>query len=326
MRVLVHSAWGEGRAVEQLVRSAALDRFRVHSLTTDPLEADVILFAETVHFEDPTWRTVRTHPYLARYREKCFLYNEADHPWCVLPGLYCSMPRRAFQPARQKAFGYLYTMNEQVRGPSPAIERRWLYSFIGSANHESRRRILRLRDARALLEDTSTFNIWLPVEPGERERRERRYAEVMQASLFALCPRGAGTSSYRLYEAMKLGIAPVVVGDEWVAPEGPAWHTFLLRVAEAEVARLPELLRGREAEALERGKRARRAWEEHFAPEVQFHRAAEACGELLKLRRVPESVARYRPSVERARTTVHRWLHEGKMYLRARLRASRPGR
>jgi len=319
MKVLVTSAWGQGRSVEELLRCAELDRFGVHTLTQNPAEAEVILFAETVHFDDPAWRTVKRHPYLARYREKCFLYNEADEPWCVLPGLYCSMPRRAFQPRRQKAFGYLYTMNDKVGGAA-GPERRWLYSFIGAANSAARRRILRIRDARAVLEDTSAFNIWLPMEPEERERRERRYAEVMQGSLFALCPRGAGTSSYRLYEAMRTGVAPVLVSDEWVAPDGPDWGGFMLRVREADVARIPEVLRGREAEAVERGVRARVAWEQYFAGDVKFHRAVEACRELLRLRRIPESVAQYRPSFEHVRSTVHRWLHEGRMYMRQRLK------
>src|SRR6476646_4527023 len=151
MKVLVVSAWGPGgRAYEELVRCAGLDRFKVHTLTDNPIEADLILFAETVHFDDPEWRTLREHPYVERYREKCFVYNEADTPWCVLPGLYCSMPKRAFQPRRQKAFHYLYTMNDKVSGPSRA-ERRWLYSFMGAANHDSRRRILRLKDSRAVL-------------------------------------------------------------------------------------------------------------------------------------------------------------------------------
>ncbi len=319
MRVLLTSAWGEGRAYDELVRCAALDRFRAHRLTSNPAEAEVILFAETVHFDDPEWRAVKRHPYVERYREKCFLYNEADSPWCVLPGLYCSMPRRSFQPRRQRAFGYLYTMNARVDGPA-ARERRWLYSFMGSANHASRRRILRLRDARALLEDTSRFNIWLPMQPGERAAREERYAEVMRQSLFALCPRGAGTSSYRLYEAMRTGVAPVLVSDDWVAPEGPDWESFLVRVPERHVARIPELLRGRESEAVERGARARSAYEQYFADDVKFHRAIEACHQLSRLRQVPESVARYRPSLEHARSTVHRWLHEGKMYLRERVR------
>jgi hypothetical protein len=319
VKVTLTSAWGGGRAFEELSRCAGLDRYRVHTLTENPEEADLILFAETVHFDDPEWRTLKAHSYVERFREKCFLYNEADTPWCVLPGLYCSMPSRAFQPRRQKAFNYLYTMNAKVAGVA-GPDRRFLYSFMGAANHASRRRILKLRDARAVLDDTSKFNIWLPTGAEEREARERRYAEVLQSSAFVLCPRGAGTSSYRLYETMKLGVAPVMISDEWVEPEGPDWGAFMLRVGEGEVARIPELLREHEHEALERGARARLAWQQFFSPEVQFHRAVEACRELLSLRVFPEAVARFRPSVEHARSAVHRWLHEGKVFVQARTR------
>jgi hypothetical protein len=318
VRVHVASAWGGGRAHEELLASAARDRFGVHTLTDDAHAADVVLFAEMVHFDDPEWRKVLGHPLMQRYREKCFLYNEADEPWCVMPGLYCSMPRRSFQPRRQRAFSYLYTLNDKLEGPSDH-ERRWLYSFIGAANHDARRRLLRLNDARALLEDTSLFNMWKMPDPAEKERRTRRYAEVMAASLFVICPRGAGTSSYRLYESMMMGIAPVLVSDEWVAPDGPDWGAFLLKVREADVAELPRILRSHERQAIARGIRARKAWEQWFSPEVRFHRAAEACRELLALRLVPESVARLLPSVEHQRSRVRRWLHQGKAYVRERL-------
>lgn len=320
MKVMLVSAWGEGRAIEELTRCAGIDRFKVHSLTQNPEEAELIVFPETTHFEDPEWRTLRAHPYLQRFREKCFLYNEADTPWCVLPGLYCSMPKRAFQPRRQKAFNYLYTMNQNVKGPVDA-EKQYLYSFMGAANCTARRRLLKLKDSRAVLEDTSQFNIWQPMDGAEKERRQRRYVDVMAGSKFALCPRGAGTSSYRMYEAMKMAIAPVAISDEWVAPEGPDWSSFLLQVREEEAARIPELLRAREGEAEERGILARKAWEQFFAPEVQFHRAVEACRELLTLRVLPESVVRFRPSIEHARSTVHRWLHEGKVFVQSRVRA-----
>jgi hypothetical protein len=319
VKVLLVSAWGAGRAYDELVRCAGLDRFAVHTLTESPEEADVILFTETVHFDDPEWRTLRQHPYLQRFREKCFIYNESDEPWCVLPGLYCSMPRRSFQPRRQKAFNYLYTMNDKVTGRA-ASERRWLYSFMGAANANARRRILKLVDARAVLEDTSQFNIWLATTEEERERRQRRYVEVMQGSRFVLCPRGAGTSSYRLFEAMKMGLAPVLVSDEWVEPEGPDWGAFMLRAREDEVAKIPELLREHEGEAVDRGVRARMAYEAFFSAEVQFHRAVEACRELLSLRVLPESVTRFRPSLEHARSSVHRWLHEGKVFVQQRLK------
>lgn len=321
MKVLLASAWGGGRAVEELTRCAGVDRFRVHSLTGNPEEAELILFAETVHFDDPEWRTLRQHPYLQRFREKCFLYHEGDTPWCVLPGLYCSMPRRAFQPRRQKAFNYLYTMNDEVAGPSTA-PRRWLYSFMGAANHASRRRLLKLRDSRAVLEDTSAYNQWKPMDSAERDRRQRRYVEVLEGSKFVLCPRGAGTSSYRMYETMKMGIAPVVISDEWVEPDGPDWGTFLLRVREDDVARIPELLRGHEHEAEERGLRARTAYEQFFSSQVQFHRAVEACRELLAMRVLPEAVTRYRPSIEHARSTLHRWAHESKVFVKQRMRGA----
>ncbi|MBK7863676.1 MAG: exostosin family protein [Archangiaceae bacterium] len=282
MMVLATSAWGGGRALEQLLRCAGLDCVNEHQLTDNPEEADLILFAETVHFDDPEWRTLRQHPYLERFREKCFIYNEADTPWCVLPGLYCSMPRRAFQPRRQKAFSYLYTMNEMVAGPCDG-PRPWLYSFMGASNHAARRRILKLRDKRAVLEDTSQYNQWRPTDLAEKERRQRRYVEVLSGSKFVLCPRGAGTSSYRLFETMKMGVAPVVISDEWVAPDGPDWSAFLLRVCEDEVANLPGLLRGHEHEAETRGLLARAAYERYFAPEVLFHHAVEACRELLEL-------------------------------------------
>lgn len=319
MKVALVSAWGGGRAYDELQRCAEADRFKVHTLTVDPELADIILFAETVHFEDPEWRVVLEHPYVRDFREKCFMYNEADTPWCVMPGLYCSMPRRAFQPSRQKAFSYLYTMNQALRGVA-AEKRPWLYSFMGAANCDARRRLLKVKDDRALLEDTSTFNIWHDMGEVEKKRAQQRYAEVMEGSLFALCPRGAGTSSYRLFEAMRTGIAPVLISDEWVAPEGPDWDAFMLRVPEDKAHELPELLRKHESEGIDRGIRARLAYERFFSREVQFHRAVEACRELLDQRVVPEAVARLVPSLEHQRSRVHRWLHQGKVMVQKRLK------
>src|SRR5207248_3140120 len=171
------------------------------------------------------------------------------------------------------------------------------------------RRILKLRDLRAHLEDSSKFNQWVPMDAAEREKRQRHYVGVLEGSKFVLCPRGAGTSSYSLFETMKMGLAPVLVSDEWVPPEGPDWDGFMLKVREDEVARIPELLRGHEHEAEERGVRARKAFEQFFSPDVQFHRAIEALRELLALRRFPEGVARFRPSMVHARSMLHRWAH-----------------
>ena len=53
------------------------------------------------------------------------------------------------------------------------------------------------------------------------EMRRERFRSVMGRSRFVLCPRGKGTSSIRLYEALAYGCVPVIISDDWVAPAGP---------------------------------------------------------------------------------------------------------
>ena|SRR3990167_4640490 len=54
------------------------------------------------------------------------------------------------------------------------------------------------------------------------------YVDLMCRSIFALCPRGYGKTSFRMYEAMQLGAIPVYIFDnaapwlpfsKWIAPE-----------------------------------------------------------------------------------------------------------
>ena len=53
---------------------------------------------------------------------------------------------------------------------------------------------------------------------GQRDGRAsadtRRFVELMSRSVFALCPRGYGRTSYRMYEALQLGCIPVYIHDE----------------------------------------------------------------------------------------------------------------
>jgi hypothetical protein len=100
---LLTSAYPPERALLTLRACAAQDRFGVHQLVEDPEDADFILFVENAHYDDPYYRRLLAHPWVARYPEKVFMYNETDEPWCVLPGLYCSMPKRSFSRQRQRA-------------------------------------------------------------------------------------------------------------------------------------------------------------------------------------------------------------------------------
>lgn len=103
----------------------------------------------------------------------------------------------------------------------------------------------------------------------------------MSNSRFVLCPRGKGTSSIRLYEALASGCVPVILSDQWVAPEGPAWESFSIRWPESDAAGLVATLEERDARWQEMGRAARAAYDQFFAPEVAFHRLIENCSELL---------------------------------------------
>ena len=159
-----------------------------------------------------------------------------------------------------------------------------LFSFVGTAAaHPVRRRIVELDHPEAIIFDASAEAL----RSGQSMQQLRgaedfveRYARSAHESAFIICPRGGGTSSFRLFEAMMLGRVPVIVSDQWVAPRGPDWGAFSVRVPEARVADIPALLGARRIDAAQMGELARAAWLQWFSPAASFHRSVEWCLEL----------------------------------------------
>lgn len=276
MKLFLTSAYEVHTMLDALLVFAESDVVRHHQICSRPEDADIILFVEDGQFDDYLYKRLSMHTLVKRFPDKTFMYNEVDKPWCVLPGLYCNMPRRFFQPKRQSAMPMLTIPNDlvgQIYDPADHSERKWLYSFVGAASHRCRTSIFKLADHSEAIQDTSDFNVWeAPAEV--RLRAERNYADIMADSLFVLCPRGIGTSSYRLFETLQAGRAPVVISDQWVEPPHIDWD-FIIRIPESDVARIPEVLQGMAGEARARGEAARAAWEQAYAPDVMFNTIAE---------------------------------------------------
>lgn len=57
------------------------------------------------------------------------------------------------------------------------------------------------------------------------------FVDAMARSHFALCPRGYGPTSYRLFEAMQFGTVPVYISDEFILPmqDELEWSSFCFR-------------------------------------------------------------------------------------------------
>lgn len=277
MKLFLTSAYDTHTMLDALRVYAESDMVGRHEICYSAEEADIILFVEDGQFDDYLYKQLQMHTLVKRFPEKVFMYNEVDKPWCVLPGLYCNMPQRFFQRNRQIAFPMLKVPNELVANiydPEDNSERKWLYSFVGAASHRCRKSVLALAERNPAIHDTSGFNVW-DCSPEERLEAERRYADIMSDSMFVLCPRGIGTSSYRLFETMQAGRAPVIIADQWVEPPHVNWD-FALRVRESDVHEIPEWLQSRASEARDRGEAAREAWESAYGPAMIFDTIAES--------------------------------------------------
>ena len=150
------------------------------------------------------------------------------------------------------------------------MEKTLLFSFQGGSTSLLRKRMFNLRFNRSdvLIENTSTYYHWDVTQPN-RDERQRRRRDRRKVTLRSL-PAGSRRRKHPPLSGERAGVAPVLISDEYLLPAHVPWDTFLIRIAERDIAHLPELLDTYAASAEERGRLARRAWLDHFSPEKEF--------------------------------------------------------
>ncbi|HTF62116.1 MAG TPA: exostosin family protein [Edaphobacter sp.] len=254
-----------------------------HTLVSSPEEADFILLAGSFGL-DP--QHLLDHPLYRAYPDKCAVYSEDGNYLPLAPGVYCSAVNDESSRVG-RVFSYSY-ISASGRYSNPFVtvwdtEKPLLFSFQGGSTSLLRKRMFNLTFDRSdvLIENTSTYYHWDLSQPN-REERQRRYAQTIASSRFVLCPRGAGSGTIRLFEVMQAGVAPVLISDDYLLPAHVPWDNFLIRIAERDIARLPELLDPYAPSAAERGQLARQAWLDHFAPEKEFDAMIAAAHMALK--------------------------------------------
>ena len=301
-----------------------------HQLTDDPEAAEIILLAGDL--ETPA--QAQANPLLQEYPEKTMAYSEMDDFVLYVPGVYCSAAtERGIKLRRAQSNIYFSrygsSMNPEVRH-RPGEAKQLLFCFRGRKDCRVRRNIIEYPYNRPDIEllETTGYMHWNSGIVGTRQS-QKDYADALASSHFALCPRGMGFGSIRLFEVMEMGVAPVLLADRYALPPGPDWESFLLKVPEREFARLPEILERHVPESVERGRQARLAWEQFFAPELVFNRVVDQLIEIRRQTVVPERLFRQVWPLlklrKEARATVSQAVRSGVGMLRGSGANSREG-
>lgn len=246
------------------------------------------------------------HDLIKKYPCKSFSLSDADHPIILHHGIYASGTKSVFNFGRVRTGSYTlgsdewlnpYVQAHRSSGPN-AIKKEYLLTFVGRSAFSSRR-FMRVREAifnlkferpDVFIEDSSTFNVWSLENSVEKRRQQRHYYDVLLRSKFCLCPRGEGASSMRLFESMKMGVAPVIVSDRWILPRGPSWHEFSVIIKEQHIGRVERIVEAHEHNYETMGAKAARAFEEYFSERVYFNYVVDNCREIAHGQIIPEAL------------------------------------
>jgi len=280
--------------LERMKSSASSDRFGVHSTTDDPAIADIILFVENCDTLTH-WRELQDAPIYPRFVEKSFLFTRNDFPFPILPGIYPSISKRWYSPQRVRSGPYLVSFDTDFIRPDLSFaDTPFLCSFVGKMSTDPvRRDLFSLESEQVFLKDTSPLWPYGELSDDERTKMQDDFVEVCHLSKFVLCPRGRGVSSIRLFESMRMARAPVIIADNWVPPDGPAWEQFSIRIPERDAASIPKVLSSYEQDAERMGRAAREAWTNWFSREATFHRSINWCVDIMQERHYSERILRF---------------------------------
>jgi hypothetical protein len=228
-------------------------------------DADIVLYLESDYLglrELPeVVKRVRAVPEAMH-----LMFSEADWVFPILPGAYPSLSR-PYPWAHSWCFLHMVDNGDEARqncGKDPDL----LFSFLGSVRtHPVRRQV-------KALDKSTTPCLDIEDAPGRFPgfHYSRSYIDLIRRSKFILCPRGFGTSSIRIFEAMSHCRAPVVISDHWQPPPEIPWKEFCVFITESDVRNIPAILEGLKHDAHAMGQRALQAYREYFAPNVFLDR------------------------------------------------------
>ncbi|MCA9317352.1 MAG: exostosin family protein [Planctomycetes bacterium] len=212
--------------------------------------------------------------WVKRHVERLYVVNQDDIGRGLLPGCHVSLVPSLIDHRIHVPAGYARTYNHvEPQGEGGGEGSPLLFSFRGTdLSHAVRRRMVETLRGDPLGRVTVIRQAFHSHDDVQR----RAYASEIHDSAFVLCPRGWSPTTYRLFETMSAARCPVIISDDWVPIPGIDWGGCSLRVAERDIASIPQILRERWSEAAALGRAACAAWQAHFSEAARFDRYLDA--------------------------------------------------
>jgi len=114
--------------------------------------------------------------------------------------------------------------------PFELTEKNMLYSFLGADTHPIREKLVS-----KLGSDSKNIVSF-------EKRSHAEYLNILKRSYFALCPRGYGVASFRMFEAMAYGCIPVYISDSFWEPFNMPFTKYGIKITENEIDSIPNIL------------------------------------------------------------------------------------
>ena len=253
--------------VKQLERSIQESGSSHYEVVKTPEEADFIIFVESQALK--TWKDIpafKNNSLLQQYPNKVFTFNMETTPAGFLQGIYFNLPKRRFNTSRHIAWKATFMPYPNIVATEYSDqEPHYLFSFRGGMSNPIRKKLLSLEIDPSIPYKLMNVQKWYT----HTSQEQVDYVRDIRNSAFVLCPAGLAPASHRIFEVMALGRVPVIIADQWVCPTGIGMEDCIVRIAEADIEKMPTILLSHRDRATAMGRAARTIWEQYFALEVQ---------------------------------------------------------
>lgn len=232
--------------------------------------------------------TVAQHVYVKRYLEIFEKAGITDLFWAHATHDFTSLGNMRIHPFPLFPISCIDAPELSAQSLKSLQERRYLYSFVGAYNPryyltKARHWIAKLprsEDSCVLSRNEWHFQSVVygkqmfgkPIEPQKQHQLTHEattYRQILEESIFSLCPSGSGPNTIRLWESLGFGCIPVILSDSLKLPGNiEEWREAAIFVPENKKAinLLPARLRelATQHETLDRYQHAlRRLWNKY---------------------------------------------------------------